>query len=98
MAVACARLNVPSQFLGMVGDDTFGHFLIRELKSHGVDTQGVVLTKEARTALAFVSRDSSGERTFDFYRPPAADLLYRLENLPHGVFEQPPSFTCVATA
>ncbi len=73
----------------MVGDDTFGHFLIRELKSHGVDTQGVVLTKEARTALAFVSRDSSGERTFDFYRPPAADLLYRLENLPHGVFEQP---------
>ncbi|AYF35439.1 carbohydrate kinase [Vreelandella alkaliphila] len=89
VAVACARLNVPSQFLGMVGDDTFGHFLIRELKSHGVDTQGVVLTKEARTALAFVSRDSSGERTFDFYRPPAADLLYRLEHLPHGVFEQP---------
>ncbi|NDL71457.1 carbohydrate kinase family protein [Vreelandella alkaliphila] len=88
VAVACARLNVPSQFLGMVGDDTFGHFLIRELKSHGVDTQGVVLTKEARTALAFVSRDSSGERTFDFYRPPAADLLYRLEHLPHGVFEQ----------
>lgn len=89
VAVACARLNVPSQFLGMVGDDTFGHFLISELKSHGVDTQGVVLTKEARTALAFVSRDSSGERTFDFYRPPAADLLYRLEHLPHGVFEQP---------
>jgi len=89
VAVACARLSVPSQFLGMVGDDTFGHFLIRELKSHGVDTQGVVLTKEARTALAFVSRDSSGERTFDFYRPPAADLLYHLEHLPHGVFEQP---------
>lgn len=89
VAVACARLNVPSQFLGMVGDDTFGHFLIRELQSHGVDTQGVVLTQEARTALAFVSRDSSGERTFDFYRPPAADLLYRLAHLPQGIFEQP---------
>lgn len=89
VAVACARLNVPSRFLGMVGDDTFGHFLIRELKQHGVDTQGVVLTKASRTALAFVSRDSSGERTFDFYRPPAADLLYRLEHLPQGVFEQP---------
>ncbi|SNY95717.1 carbohydrate kinase family protein [Halomonas sp. hl-4] len=89
VAVACARLGVPSQFLGMVGDDTFGHFLIRELQHHGVDTQGVVLTKEARTALAFVSRDSQGERTFDFYRPPAADLLYRLDDLPQGVFEQP---------
>ncbi|MGM0858695.1 MAG: carbohydrate kinase family protein [Pseudomonadota bacterium] len=89
VAVACARLGVPSRFLGMVGDDTFGHFIIRELQHHGVDTQGVVLTREARTALAFVSRDSDGERTFDFYRPPAADLLYRLEHLPQGIFEHP---------
>lgn len=89
VAVACARLGVPSQFLGMVGDDTFGHFLIRELQRHDVNTQGVVLTQEARTALAFVSRDSNGERTFDFYRPPAADLLYRVEHLPYGIFEQP---------
>lgn len=89
VAVACARLGVPSRFLGMVGDDTFGHFLIRELDSHGVNTHGVVLTKAARTALAFVSRDAQGERTFDFYRPPAADLLYRLHHLPPGVFENP---------
>lgn len=89
VAVACARLGVPSRFLGMVGDDTFGHFLVRELNSHGVDTSGVVFTQQSRTALAFVSRDALGERTFDFYRPPAADLLYRLEHLPHGVFENP---------
>lgn len=88
VAVACARLGAPSQFLGMVGDDTFGHFLINEMQHHGVDTRAVVLTQEARTALAFVSRDSQGERTFDFYRPPAADLLYRLEHLPQGVFDQ----------
>ena len=86
VAVACARLGVPSQFLGMVGDDTFGHFIVRELNSHGVDTRGVVYTQDSRTALAFVSRDAVGERTFDFYRPPAADLLYRL------------FCTCVATA
>ena len=89
VAVACARLGVPSQFLGMVGDDTFGHFIVRELNSHGVDTRGVVYTQDSRTALAFVSRDAMGERTFDFYRPPAADLLYRLEHLPQGVFENP---------
>ncbi|MGP9679872.1 carbohydrate kinase family protein [Halomonas sp. AOP27-A1-41] len=89
VAVACARLGVPSHFLGMVGDDTFGHFLIRELNSHGVNTDGVMRTKMARTALAFVSRDALGERTFDFYRPPAADLLYRIHHLPQGVFETP---------
>ncbi|MDI4638019.1 MULTISPECIES: carbohydrate kinase family protein [Halomonadaceae] len=89
VAVACARLGVPSRFLGMLGDDHFGDFLAAELESHGVDTSGVVRTREARTALAFVSRDAAGERTFDFYRPPAADLLYRLEHLPPGVFESP---------
>ncbi|MCC5883148.1 MAG: carbohydrate kinase [Halomonas sp.] len=89
VAVACARLGVPSRFLGMLGQDHFGDFLAAELTAHGVDTSGVVRTCEARTALAFVSRDVSGERTFDFYRPPAADLLYRLEHLPPGVFAEP---------
>ncbi|MDW7746355.1 carbohydrate kinase [Halomonas sp.] len=89
VAVACARLGVPSRFLGMLGEDHFGDFLAAELAAHGVDTSGVVRTREARTALAFVSRDAEGERTFDFYRPPAADLLYRLEHLPAGVFAEP---------
>lgn len=89
VAVACARLGVPSRFLGMLGEDHFGDFLASELAAHGVDTSGVVRTREARTALAFVSRDADGERTFDFYRPPAADLLYRLEHLPAGVFAEP---------
>ncbi|MDN3521830.1 carbohydrate kinase family protein [Halomonas ramblicola] len=89
VAVACARLGVPSRFLGMLGEDYFGDFLAGELAAHGIDTSGVVRTREARTALAFVSRDADGERTFDFYRPPAADLLYRLEHLPAGVFSSP---------
>ncbi|AXY42303.1 carbohydrate kinase [Halomonas sp. JS92-SW72] len=89
VAVACARLGVPSRFLGMLGEDRFGDFLAAELAAHGVDTSGVVRTREARTALAFVSRDEHGERTFDFYRPPAADLLYRLEHLPQGIFAAP---------
>ncbi|SEO66522.1 carbohydrate kinase family protein [Aquisalimonas asiatica] len=87
VAVACARLGVPSRFLGMVGADYFGDFLVQELTRHGVDTSGIARTGEARTALAFVSRDASGERTFDFYRPPAADLLYRPHHLPGGVFD-----------
>ncbi|WP_252109405.1 MULTISPECIES: carbohydrate kinase [unclassified Halomonas] len=89
VAVACARLGVPSRFLGMLGDDRFGRFINEELSHHGVDTKGVVFTRLARTALAFVSRDEHGERTFDFYRPPAADLLYRVEHLPQDTFESP---------
>ncbi|WNL37712.1 carbohydrate kinase [Halomonas sp. PAMB 3232] len=89
VAVACARLGVKSRFLGMVGDDSFGRFITAELAHHGVETQGIVTTREARTALAFVSRDAEGERTFDFYRPPAADLLYREKHLPGDTFARP---------
>ncbi|MEQ6889965.1 carbohydrate kinase [Halomonas sp. CS7] len=89
VAVACARLGVPSRFLGMLGEDHFGDLVAGELAAHGVDTSGVVRTNEARTALAFVHRDAAGERFFEFYRPPAADLLYRLEHLPAGVFAEP---------
>jgi len=88
-AVACARQGLPSLFLGMIGEDRFGDFLVGELSAYGVDTQHVVRTREARTALAFVSRDAHGERRFDFYRPPAADLLYRREHLPPGIFTEP---------
>lgn len=87
VAVACARLGVPSQFIGMLGRDQFGDFILEELTSHGVDVRHVVRTSEAKTALAFVSRDDSGERRFDFYRPPSADLLYRPEHLPEGLFD-----------
>jgi fructokinase len=87
VAVACARLGVPSQFLGMLGRDRFGDFILEELASHGVDVAHVARTHEAKTALAFVSRDASGERRFDFYRPPSADLLYRPEHLPEGLFD-----------
>src|SRR6185503_7810006 len=34
-------------------------------------------TLRAPTALAFVALDKHGERSFRFYRPPAADLLYK---------------------
>jgi len=37
----------------------------------------LVFSQEARTALAFVSLRSDGEREFMFYRHPSADMLYR---------------------
>jgi len=47
----------------------------------GVNTRGLVFTKEARTALAFVSLGADGEREFMFYRHPSADMLFRPEEV-----------------
>ena len=80
VAVAVARLGGPAAFAGMLGQDMFGDFLLDSLRRAGVDTAGVARTGEANTALAFVALDSHGERSFSFYRPPSADLLFRPEH------------------
>lgn len=76
VAAALARLSVPAGFMGKVGDDPFGRFLVDTLRALGVDTSGVRWSREARTALAFVSLRADGEREFTFYRHPSADMLY----------------------
>ncbi|MDB6163151.1 MAG: fructokinase, partial [Xanthomonadaceae bacterium] len=76
VAVAVARLGGTARFVGMLGADLFGDMLLAQLQDAGVDTQCVRRTAAARTALAFVSLDAAGERSFSFYRPPAADLLF----------------------
>jgi fructokinase len=77
VAVAVAQLGGHARFIGMVGEDLFGDMLVSQLAAAGVDVGCVRRTTEAKTALAFVSLDEQGERSFSFYRPPAADLLFR---------------------
>src|SRR5690242_21539817 len=80
VAVAAARLGTATAFVGMFGKDAFGDFLLESLRSAGVDTRHALRTDEANTALAFVTLDPMGDRRFSFYRPPAADLLFRPEH------------------
>ncbi|MBU6247529.1 MAG: carbohydrate kinase [Xanthomonadaceae bacterium] len=87
VAVAVARLGGTARFAGMLGADRFGDFLLAHLRDAGVGTDDVVRTAEANTALAFVSLDAAGERSFSFYRPPAADLLFRRQHLRRQAFE-----------
>lgn len=92
VAVAAARLGVPTQFVGMLGAEMFGDFLLESLRAAGVGTDHVVRTDAARTALAFVALDHEGERSFSFYRPPAADLLFRARHFEPGCFADAGAF------
>ncbi|RZA12511.1 MAG: hypothetical protein EOP93_21810, partial [Lysobacteraceae bacterium] len=78
VAVAVARLGGDAQFIGMLGEDMFGDFLLGSLRDAGVGTGGVVRTGQANTALAFVALADDGERSFSFYRPPAAGADARI--------------------
>ncbi|KAL5068440.1 hypothetical protein RYX36_019327 [Vicia faba] len=75
VACAIAKLGGNAAFIGKVGEDEFGRMLANILKNNGVNTDGVLFDKEARTALAFVTLRKDGEREFMFYRNPSADML-----------------------
>jgi fructokinase len=87
VAVGVARLGGEAHFVGMLGQDRFGDFLIDRLQRAGVDTHHVVRTADAPTALAFVQLDADGERSFSFYRPPSADMLFRSEHFRDDAFD-----------
>ena len=80
VAAAVANLGGDARFIGKIGRDPFGDFLVRTLDEVGVHT-AVVQTDEAKTGLAFVSLRADGERDFLFFRNPAADMLLRADEV-----------------
>ncbi|MCX8170563.1 MAG: sugar kinase [Candidatus Bathyarchaeota archaeon] len=69
--VGAVRLGLTAGAITVVGDDPFGHFLLRELERNGVDVSRVKVKRNVRTTLAFVVNDpETGERMFIFYRSP----------------------------
>ncbi|SIR62079.1 carbohydrate kinase family protein [Natronorubrum thiooxidans] len=77
VAVALARLEHTPTFWTRVGDDPFGRYLRETLREHGLADRYVELDPDAKTSLAFVTHDETGDREFSFYRDGTADT--RLE-------------------
>ena len=75
--VACAisKLGGNSSFIGAVGNDPFGRFLLDVLKNNQVDISLAQQTKTF-TTLAFVSLAEDGERDFVFSRGADKELKY----------------------
>lgn len=84
---AFARLGGSASMITQLGDDPFGRKIALELCRYGVDTSHICFTDKANTALAFVSLDADGQRTFSFYRNPSADLLLSPEQIESGWFD-----------
>ncbi|MBN1350887.1 sugar kinase [candidate division KSB1 bacterium] len=67
--VTLARLGARSAFIGKVGDDAEGRYIIDELQKEGVDTGGVRIDPESATPQAFIWIDNpSGKKTIALNR------------------------------
>ncbi|NNJ89249.1 MAG: carbohydrate kinase [Eudoraea sp.] len=75
--VACAisKLGGKSAFVGCVGNDPFGTFLLNTLDEFDVDLS-LVQRSQTFTTLAFVSLAENGERDFVFSRGADRELTY----------------------
>jgi sugar/nucleoside kinase (ribokinase family) len=88
VAVAAKRLGYSSAFIGKVGDDAFGHFLVETLAGEGVETKGMRLDDKARTTLVFVALIDENTPEFIFYRNPGADMMLKAEELDQELLQQ----------
>lgn len=81
VVASVCKLGGNGKMLTKLGEDAFGDIIIDTVKPLGVDVSGILRTKEANTALAFVSLKEDGERDFSFYRNPSADMLLTAEEI-----------------
>lgn len=80
--LACLnKCGKKTAFIGKVGNDMHGQFLVDVLKDSGICTDGVVVDDSVFTTLAFVALSDSGERSFSFARKPGADTCLTQEEL-----------------
>lgn len=84
-AVAATRLGARTAFIGKVGDDPFGRYLVERLAAEGVDTAGVRFDDYARTTLAIIAMADENTPEFMFYRHPGADTRLRPDELDAGL-------------
>lgn len=62
VAVGTARLGYRTGFIGKLGDDEDGRWLLRCFAEEGVDTQAVVIERNRATGSCFIAVDQQGER------------------------------------
>jgi ribokinase len=72
-AVAAARMGAKVSLVGGVGEDMIGDFLIRGLKSSGIDTTWVKRSSERATGCAFIMLFPNGNNCITV--DPAANLV-----------------------
>jgi len=72
--VGLARLGLKTGFIGKVADDHEGQLLLNDFKNEGVNTDGIVVTKEGRSGVVSAYVDEKGQRAL-YVHPSVNDSL-----------------------
>jgi ribokinase len=78
-AVAVRRLGAKASFIGCIGEDVFGEFLLRNLRRSGIESRWVKRTKKVSTGCAFIPVLPSGNNAI------VVDVGANLELMPRDI-------------
>jgi 2-dehydro-3-deoxygluconokinase len=81
MIIAAARSGARTAYVTRIGDDEFGRMFIELWKREGVGTGGVIVDKEAPTAVYFVTHGPQGH-SFSYLRTGSAASRMRPSDFP----------------
>ena len=87
VAVGAKRAGAQVGFVGKVGDDVPGKFILKNLDQFGLDKTVIKVDGLRNTTLAFVAHDDNGERDFAFFRHDTADYQLSLEDVDFDLFK-----------
>jgi len=85
-ATVLSKLGAQVAFLGMVGQDGFGDFIVSTLNDAGVDTRFTKRSTKASTPATVVLIDDAGERTFLHH--PGTAVHFSNDDVDTTVFEE----------
>ncbi|HWJ88947.1 MAG TPA: 5-dehydro-2-deoxygluconokinase [Pelagibacterium sp.] len=74
IAIGTARLGLRSAWLGRVGNEQFGRFIIEQMAREGASTRGIITDPERLTALAILAVEDDERFPLLFYRENCADM------------------------
>ncbi|MCF1615237.1 ribokinase [Tetragenococcus koreensis] len=66
-AVAAARAECDTRFIGAVGNDSAGDQMLDLLKEENIDTTGIEIINHEATGQAFITVDDNGENAITFF-------------------------------
>ncbi|WP_125711292.1 ribokinase [Lacticaseibacillus porcinae] len=78
-AVAAARAGAKVAFIGGVGHDDNGRFMLHQMAADGIDTQGVTTFADAQTGQAYILLQASGQNSIIVQH--GANFVLRAEHI-----------------
>lgn len=88
VATGLSRLNHKTGFVTKLGEDSFGRFISKTMKSENIDTRDIKLTNKRSTGMYLKGKADVGDPDIEYFREGSAASQMTLEDYDEEYFKQ----------